>query len=141
MPTKALLSFLFASFLLYPLVRAAETESKPAPAAKPAKSAAKPKAKPKPKLKKVKWLWGQSSVKSQMASLDASLKDQQGKNDQLEVQVRETRSRIARLEAALIAASYVVEKFASIGIRDEATGQTGEELMTQINVALEGRDA
>ena len=98
MPTKALLSFLFASFLLYPLVRAAETESKPAPAAKPAKSAAKPKAKPKPKLKKVKWLWGQSSVKSQMASLDASLKDQQGKNDQLEVQVRETRSRIARLE-------------------------------------------
>src|SRR3990167_1974539 len=29
------------------------------------------------------------------------------------------RTRIARLEAALIAASYVVEKFASIGIRDE----------------------
>ena len=51
------------------------------------------------------------------------------------------RTRIARLEAALIAASYVVEKFASIGIRGEATGQTGEELMTQINVALEGRDA
>ena len=51
------------------------------------------------------------------------------------------KARLARLEEALIAASYVVARFTAIGIRDEATGMTGEQLMAKIDAALEGRDA